>query len=539
MDNEPVSQKDGVAVLRTGHKVDLSCTSESGNPVTSLSFTKNGNSFGPQPISHKNTHTFQVTPEDNGALLGCLSQNDDDWQSKSEALRLHVLFPPERLSVEGPDELTPEYNARFTCKASASNLPSKLTFKLTSHHNDLLEEFINSGLVEIEEHKEKWIENEQHNQGAPGWASSRSLVLKTDLLKKAAELGEHITFECQIPDPYHERRILISATKFVTLYNPIPAVELKLKVSGPSEVRYNEAAQFRCDSNREDIEFTMSLDKKNMKNAFTSEELILQPGQLEHGTNQFEIECFGIDENDDKVTISHIVNVLYPPSMPEITPVKAVVTPGNEQKLTCVSKAGNPTAKLNWYRGTQMIESLYTIEGDMVKAEVTFVAKPEDNGSELRCEATNSASSKPVSETITIELLPESSTSAKPIETEKVVNHEDEEYYGYDESDDYYSNEVDSPDGPYAHPEAVDYPTIFGGKRKVQQEVPQKPDTVNTVKQAESKTPEKPSVSHPNEVYPKTNPLNAVPFVGSNSPATLSLSLSTISCLLLAFLLNH
>jgi hypothetical protein len=30
-----------------------------------------------------------------------------------------------------------------------------------------------------------------------------------------------------------------------------------------------------------------------------------------------------------------------------------------------------------------------------------------------------------------------------------------------------------------------------------------------------------------------------VPFVGSNSPATLSLSLSTISCLLLAFLLNH
>jgi hypothetical protein len=174
----------------------------------------------------------------------------------------------------------------------------------------------------------------------------------------------------------------------------------------------------------------------------------------------------------------------------------------------------------------------------MVKAEVTFVAKPEDNGSELRCEATNSAVTKPVSETITIELLPESSTSAKPIETEKVVNHEDSEYYGYDESDDYYSNEVDSADGPYAHPEAVDYPTIFGGKRKVQ-EPPQKPDTLNTVKQPESKTAEKPSVSHPNEVYPKTNPLNAVPFVGSNSPATLSLSLSTISCLLLAFLLNH
>ena len=76
-DNEPVSRKDGVAVLRSGHKIDLSCTSESGNPVTSLSFTKNGDTFGPEPVSHKNTHAFQVTPEDNGALLGCLSQNDD------------------------------------------------------------------------------------------------------------------------------------------------------------------------------------------------------------------------------------------------------------------------------------------------------------------------------------------------------------------------------------------------------------------------------------------------------------------------------
>ena len=129
--------------------------------------------------------------------------------------------PPERLTVEGPDELTSDYNARFTCKASASNLPSKLTFKLTSHHSDLLDDLVNNGLVEIEEPKEKWIDNESHNngQGAPGWASSRSLVLKTELLKRAGQLGEHITFECQIPDPYHERRILISATKFVTLHS--------------------------------------------------------------------------------------------------------------------------------------------------------------------------------------------------------------------------------------------------------------------------------------------------------------------------------
>ena len=98
VDNEPVVRKDGVAVLKSGHTVELSCTSESGNPVTSLTFTKNGDNFGPEPVSHKITHAFQVTPEDNGALLGCTSQNQDNWQSESEALRLHVLckFCPNR-----------------------------------------------------------------------------------------------------------------------------------------------------------------------------------------------------------------------------------------------------------------------------------------------------------------------------------------------------------------------------------------------------------------------------------------------------------
>jgi len=280
-----------------------------------------------------------------------------------------------------------------------------------------------------------------------------------------------------------------------------------------------------------------------MKNAFSSGELILKPGQLEHGTNQFELECFGIDENNDKVTISHIVNVLYPPSRPQITPVQAVKA-GNEQKLTCVSKAGNPTAKLNWYRDTQMIESIYTHEGDIVKAEVTFVAKPEDTGSEFRCEATNSAATKPVSETIIIELLSESTTASEPlISTLEVIKTSEskietvtpEEYDGYDDSSyEYYgeTNGIDETNHPFAHPEEVDYPTIFGGKRKVNdKDLPIRTETQNTAKISNSKTP----ISNENEVYPKTN-YNAVPLYGSNSPATLSLS---FSCLILAFFLHH
>ena len=65
-----------------------------------------------------------------------------------------------------------------------------------------------------------------------------------------------------------------------------------------------------------------------------------------------------------------ILFISDPPGRPEITPGKALMTSGTEQKLTCEGKAGNPPAKLEWYRDSTMIESQYTLEGDMVKAEV-------------------------------------------------------------------------------------------------------------------------------------------------------------------------
>ena len=97
---------------------------------------------------------------------------------------------------------------------------------------------------------------------------------------------------------------------FFFLADPIPAIELQLKISGPSEVRYNEPAQFRCSANRDDIEWTMALDQQKMKMGFGSGEFLLKAGQLQRGINQFVLECSGLDDNNDKVTISHYVTVL-------------------------------------------------------------------------------------------------------------------------------------------------------------------------------------------------------------------------------------
>lgn len=93
VDNEPLTLGGSadVAVLRAGHSVELRCTAKGGNPIPSLTFTKNGSSFGPGPKTFHSSHTFVATPHDNGAILGCIAQNAADRRAQSKTVTLNVL----------------------------------------------------------------------------------------------------------------------------------------------------------------------------------------------------------------------------------------------------------------------------------------------------------------------------------------------------------------------------------------------------------------------------------------------------------------
>ena len=131
----------------------------------------------------------------------------------------------------------------------------------------------------------------------------------------------------------------------------------------------------------------------------------------------------------------------------------------------------------------------YNTYVSLIYFQVTYTAVPEDNGRELRCEATNSAVSKPVSETITIELLPETtSTSTESVtkvekdvvaavpdeivknsieentdSNEKGSNTPKDDYYGYDDDQyDYYTMNNIKESDPYAHPEDISTNILTG-----------------------------------------------------------------------------
>ena len=91
LDNEAISANFPWKSVFIGQKVELNCKSEGGNPIVSLSFTRNGTKFGPGPCRCLNTtHSFLVTKEDHGAVLGCSAENDNKM-AISQSVELRVL----------------------------------------------------------------------------------------------------------------------------------------------------------------------------------------------------------------------------------------------------------------------------------------------------------------------------------------------------------------------------------------------------------------------------------------------------------------
>ncbi|GIY08352.1 nephrin [Caerostris extrusa] len=87
-----------------------------------------------------------------------------------------------------------------------------------------------------------------------------------------------------------------------------------------------------------------------------------------------------------------------PPSPPKIvgyeegTPIKS----GDFQRFTCVAIGGNPLATLRWFKRDREVRAITSISGSGVFSELVLRADASDNGATYRCEATNSATEKPL-----------------------------------------------------------------------------------------------------------------------------------------------
>ena len=104
---------------------------------------------------------------------------------------------------------------------------------------------------------------------------------------------------------------------------------------------------------------------------------------------------------------SRLINTflrLDPPGPPEIVGYTEgeTVRSGQDVRLECVSRGGNPLATVVWYRNELKIDHTYETSGRESRNSYSFRAEPGDNNARFRCEASNALSVAPMKAEVTL-----------------------------------------------------------------------------------------------------------------------------------------
>uniref|UniRef100_A0A8C4WLV8 NPHS1 adhesion molecule, nephrin n=1 Tax=Gopherus evgoodei TaxID=1825980 RepID=A0A8C4WLV8_9SAUR len=97
-----------------------------------------------------------------------------------------------------------------------------------------------------------------------------------------------------------------------------------------------------------------------------------------------------------------------PPQPPTIEGYKRPqIKAGETLKLTCISLSGNPLATLQWLKNGNVVSTSWETEdaSGASRSLLTLSIKPEDNGAQLHCEATNQVSPLPLVASVTLRVV--------------------------------------------------------------------------------------------------------------------------------------
>ncbi|XP_013792779.1 synaptogenesis protein syg-2-like, partial [Limulus polyphemus] len=190
----------------------------------------------------------------------------------------------------------------------------------------------------------------------------------------------------------------------------ITVAPAEVVVSGPKEAKPGETVTITCATSRSNpaADINWLVDGQHVEGANTitadpeggwiSNSNITVIIQSQERLSKI-FQCFAANKDlGETIVESYVLSILYPPEPPNILgyseekPIRA----GEMQRITCVSNGGNPLPALKWFRGDEEVNSVTTTNGNVVNSEVSIVIRESDNGVQYRCEASNSASVKPL-----------------------------------------------------------------------------------------------------------------------------------------------
>ncbi|GFW82894.1 nephrin [Trichonephila clavipes] len=96
-----------------------------------------------------------------------------------------------------------------------------------------------------------------------------------------------------------------------------------------------------------------------------------------------------------------------PPGPPQIEGYHDgdIVQVGDKLNLACISRGGNPAARLIWFRNNEQVDITYSTGGREATNTHTFTVGPKDNKAVYKCEASNVVTNQPLTASVRLNVL--------------------------------------------------------------------------------------------------------------------------------------
>lgn len=382
---------------REAERVTLTCSARGSKPSTTLKWFKNGKeikSDTPQTTVetindnlHNSMSTITIYPkmDDNGAIYTCEAVHVALQRPLKAVVTISVLFPPGPPEIEGyqdgdivqvGDKLT------LACISRGGNPPARLVW----YRNDVQ--------VDV-----------TYTTSGREATNTHTFTVNT--------ADNNVVYRCEASNSVTHHP-LIASVKLTVFFSPS-----RVTINGPKEGKVGDSVSLTCitGSSNPPVDISWIVDGRPIMSAHsvTTDESggwtttsIINVTLTRQDPDTKTFSCYAVSEAlGDTVVQTATLTIVYPPNPPKIIkddedkPLKA----GDLYRLNCLVLGGNPFATVRWFKGDKEIRAISTNTGTGVSSELMIRAESSDNGAIYRCEASNPATIRPLSASITTDVL--------------------------------------------------------------------------------------------------------------------------------------
>ncbi|XP_059352881.1 nephrin-like [Daphnia carinata] len=347
----------------------------------------------PRRFDTRSKLTIRAQPDDNEADYTCEARHPALIAPKRATVALNILYPP------GPPEII-GYTEGETVR-----MGQEVKLECISRGGNPLAQIV-------------WYKNEvkiDHAYETTGRESRNVHIFRAEASDNNAR------FRCEASNALTATPMKAEITLTVH-FGP-----KTVTVTGPSEAKVNDTVSLECTTTNSNpvARITWVVDGREVRENGSRIATSPDGGWVSSSNLTTTIRATGrnvtvschaiVADLAQRVAETKIISVVYPPEAPSISGMRdRTIRDNSFYQMNCMSMGGNPPATLKWFLSgsRKEIKANYTSHGSVAQSLLEMQAKREDNGKELRCEATNPALEGNLvdSTTIRIEFAPKQLT---------------------------------------------------------------------------------------------------------------------------------